>query len=140
MKTKLRQFRHFLKHDLFVADNIIIIITVTACLIFAWSTIMATSRNWTLAQELLEKRQEKALLELEVATLELENEYYASTEYQELAARSKQSKKLPGETVIYLPDNSDYAKNKHKNNSETVAEITAEPSNFKQWFQFLFGV
>lgn len=139
MKTKLRQFRHFLKHDLFIVDNITVIVTVIACLAFAWSTIMATSRNWELAQELLEKRQEEALLELEVATLELENEYYASEEYQELAARSKQHKKLPGETVIYLSDNSEYAKNKHKNKADDTS-IKSTPSNFNQWLQFLFGL
>ena len=51
----------------------------------------------------MNRRREKALLELEVETLELENEYYLSAEYQELAARKYQGKMLAGETMVYLP-------------------------------------
>lgn len=99
------------------------------------------SRNWALAQELTNKQREKALLELEVETLELENEFYASEEYQELAARKYQGKMLPGETMIYLPANSEYAKNKHADfESDEAALATDTRSNLEQWMQFLFGV
>ena len=63
------------------------------------------TRNWSLSQEVLEYQREKSLLELEVEMLELENEYYRSNEYQELAARKYQNKKLPGEVMVYLPAN-----------------------------------
>lgn len=88
----------------------------------------------------MNRQREKALLELEVETLELENEYYASAEYQELAARKYQNKMLPGETMIYLPDNSEHAMNKHKMQDNNEPTITAnEMSNLEQWLMFLFG-
>lgn len=140
LKTKLRKVQYWLKHDLFVFDKIIFIVAAACCLAWTWGSIDSMSRNWSLSQELMNRQREKALLELEVETLELENEYYASAEYQELAARKYQNKMLPGETMIYLPDNSEHAMNKHKmqdNNEPTIT--TDEMSNLEQWLMFLFG-
>lgn len=140
-QTKFRRFQYWLKHHLLVFDNVILFIALGLCLIWTWGTISSMSRNWALAQELTNKQREKALLELEVETLELENEFYASEEYQELAARKYQGKMLPGETMIYLPANSEYAKNKHADfESDEAALATDTRSNLEQWMQFLFGV
>ena len=141
LRTKIRKFQYWLKHDLFVFDNVVLMIAGICCLIWTWGSISSVTRNWSLAQELLARQREKALLELEVETLELENEYYLSAEYQELAARKYQGKMQPGETMIYLPENSDYARNKHSVESSLEAEATlSEKSNFEQWMQFLFGM
>ena len=94
------------------------------------------TRNWELEQRVGQRRYEKQLLELEVETLRLENEYYKSAEYQELAAREKQNKMLPGEHLVYLPPNSESAKNKYQN---LDTPDYPEPSNFEQWMSFLFG-
>jgi len=70
--------------------------------------------------------------------MELENAYYRSDEYAELSARAKLNKQLDGENLVYLPENSETAKNKYKtDDSETAA---SEPSNFSGWMSFLFGV
>lgn len=140
LKTKFRKAGYWLKHDLLVFDNIVIIVAAICCLIWTWGSISSMTRNWSLAQEVVSRQREKALLELEVETLELENEYYLSAEYQELAARKYQGKMLAGETMIYLPENSEAAKNKHKASETTDASPTvAEASNFEQWLTFLFG-
>ncbi len=140
MRTKLRKFRYWLKHDLFSLRLVVLVLAIAICLAFSWGAISAMSRNWALAQELINRQHELALLELEVDTLELENEYYLSDEYQELAARKYRNKKLPGETMIYLPANSETAKNKHKTANTNQAEFELENySNFQQWMQFLFG-
>ncbi|MBR3204336.1 hypothetical protein IKF81_01480 [Candidatus Saccharibacteria bacterium] len=96
------------------------------------------SRNWELSQKIATRKKELTLLQLEVETYELENEFYRSEEYQELSARSKQDKKAEGENLVYLPENSEVAKNKYK--ETTASEENAEPSNFSQWMSFLFGV
>lgn len=140
LKTKARKAKYWLKRDFFVFDNILIFVAIALCLFWTWGTIGSLSRNWTLAQELISRQRERALLELEVETLELENEYYHSTEYQELAARKYQGKKLPGETMIYLPANSDAAKNKHVADVIASSPKTKEMSNFEQWMAFLFGM
>lgn len=136
----MRKTVYWLKHDLFVFDNVILIVAFVFCLIWTYGSISSMSRNWTLAQELMNRRREKTLLELEVETLALENEYYLSEEYQELSARKYQGKKLPGETMVYLPENSASAKQQDSaNKTEPVTNIE-EMSNFQQWMAFLFGL
>lgn len=139
LKTKMRKTQYWLKHDLLVFDNVVLIIALVFCLIWTWGSISSMTRNWSLAQELMNRQREKALLELEVETLELENEYYLSEEYQELAARKYQGKMLPGETMVYLPEDS----NKTNRDTEIAVEevITTDTmSNLEQWLAFLFGI
>lgn len=141
LTTKFRKGIYWLKHDLLIFDNVIIIIAATFCLAWTWGSIAAMTRNWSLSQEVLEYQREKSLLELEVEMLELENEYYRSNEYQELAARKYQNKKLPGEVMVYLPANSDAARAKHQSSAtQEVISETEERTNFQQWIAFLFGV
>ncbi|MBQ3464397.1 hypothetical protein IJH27_01015 [Candidatus Saccharibacteria bacterium] len=138
LKTTLR--RHFfrLKHDYLSFDNIVFCIAILLCLAWTYSSIVAMSRNWELSQTIAARKRDLDLLKLEVETMELENAYYRSAEYEELSARSKQNKKLEGENLVYLPENSQEAKEKYK--TPSVAETTTEPSNFSQWMSFLFGV
>lgn len=142
LKTKVRKGQYKLKHEVFIFDNIILIVAIVLCLAWTYGSITAMTRNWTLAQELASRQREKALLELEVETLELENEYYLSEEYQEIAARKYHNKKLPGETMVYLPANSEAAKQKDNEASSPTINTTApeEKSNFAQWMAFLFGL
>lgn len=136
----MRKFQYRLKHEIFVFDNVILLIALVFCLIWTWGSISSMTRNWTLAQELMNRQREKALLELEVETLELENEYYLSEEYQELAARRYQGKKLPGENLVYLPPNSEVAKTKHSTTSDETSDANSDQlSNIEQWLLFLFG-
>ncbi|MBQ6510553.1 hypothetical protein IJI94_01130 [Candidatus Saccharibacteria bacterium] len=137
IKTSARRFLFKLKHEYLIADNIILFAAVALSALFTFYSVTAMSRNWELANRVTTADRNRTLLKLEVETMELENEYYKSKEYQELAARHFQNKKLEGENMVYLPSNSDYAKNKHNNNT-TVAQQT--PSNFAQWMRFLFGI
>lgn len=142
-KTKIRKAQYWIKNELFTYERVVLVVAATCCLAWTWGSIDAMTRNWSLAQELMSRQREKAILELEVETLELENEYYQSREYQELAARKYQSKMLAGETMVYLPDNSETAKNKHKTAPADSAEsniATTTMSNVEQWLAFLFGI
>lgn len=136
IKTRFKRLIYVLKHDYLTSSNIIFCIAVIFCAAWTYGSIMAMSRNWTLSEQIAQKERELAKLQLEVETLELENEYYSSDEYKELAARAKGNKKLPGETMILLPENSDYAKTKHASDNVIIA---SEPSNISQWLSFLFG-
>lgn len=141
IKSKVRKTHYWIKHDLLIFDNVILIIAFIFCLLWTWGSINSMSRNWGLAQELMNRQREKARLELEVETLELENEYYLSEEYQELTARKYQNKMLAGETMVYLPEHSAAAKSKHKSEPITTEEpIVDDTSNFQQWMMFLFGI
>ena len=141
LKTRIRKLQYWFTHDFMNLERVIIIIAIFCCLMWTWGSIDSMTRNWSLAQELMNRQREKALLELEVEALELENEYYQSYEYQELAARKYQGKMLPGETMIYLPDNSVAAREKHSAAEDTTETIVTDAlSNLEQWLIFLFGI
>ena len=136
-KTKLRRAYFRLKHDYLSFDNVVFFVAIAACFFWTYSSLSATSRNWELSQKLSARKRELALLQLEVEAMEVENIYYRSAEYQELSARAKQNKLLEGEHLVYLPENSEAARNKY--DKITSADPIAEPSNFSQWMSFLFG-
>ena len=77
------------------------------------------------------------LKKIEIETAELENEYYRTEEYQELAARRSAGKQLDGEKMVYLPANSEVAKNKHAK-EDPIKEEKKEYSNFEQWMMYLW--
>lgn len=95
------------------------------------------SRNWKLHEDLSSIQKERDLLSVEIETAELENAYYSSAEYQEIAARKYLDKKLPGENMVKLPANSEAAKTKHKKTT-SVKQSTEDLSNIEKWFRFIF--
>lgn len=137
-KTTIRRFIYNIKHRWLVFDNIVPIICIALCLLWTSGSITAMTRNWQLSETLAKKQQELAILTLEVETLELENNYFASAEYQELSARAKLNKKLPGEELIYLPENTEYSKTKHKTGASLVT--IPEKSNLSKWLSFLLDI
>ena len=139
VKNKLRQLKYKIKHDYLAIENIVLVVAVIMCLTWTFQSIEAMTRNWTLTERLSTERKNLELLEIEVETAELENEYLKSDEYQELSARRLLDKKLPGENMVALPENSDAAKNKHQKTE--VATAPNEPkdySNPEKWLRYLF--
>ena len=113
-----------------------LITAILLCFTWTYQSIQSMSRNWELTERLSKDRKELQLLELENEMAELENEYYRTEEYQELAARKLANKQLPGENMVYLEENSEEAKNKH-----SVAKVVEEKksySNPEKWVMFLF--
>lgn len=139
MLNKVRRLKYNIKHD-FPLDKFLLF---TALLFFAacvFGTVSSITRNWELEQRLSSQKKELEIIKLEVEASKLENEYLASEEYQELSARAKQNKIKDGETLVYLPKNSERAKTKHQ--ETTVSQKTDEEdtrTNFEKWMSFLFG-
>ena len=115
-----------------------LIFAIVLCLVWTYQTIVAMSRNWELSEKLTTERKNLELVSLEVEAAELANEYYKSNEYQELVARKNLDKKLNGENMVVMPENSEEAKNKHKGESSTVAIEEPEQLNIEKWLMFLF--
>ncbi|MBQ3436343.1 hypothetical protein IJG26_00050 [Candidatus Saccharibacteria bacterium] len=136
IKTIFRRLRYKLKHDFLTIENVVLIGAIVLCLVWTYQSVAAMSRNWELSEKLTAERKALELLNVEVETAELENEYYKSNEYQELMARRQLDKKLPGENMVVMPENSDTVKNKHK---EVVEEKEEQNySNFEKWMMYLF--
>ena len=136
VKDSLRRVKFKLKHDFFTIENVVLLVAIALCLVWTYQSIAAMSRNWELSETLTTERKELELLNVEVEAAELENEYYKTEEYQELLARKYLDKKMPGENMVVLPENSEAAKSKHK---VVKAEKTEkEYSNFEKWMMYLF--
>ena len=138
VKNSLRRVKFKLKHDFFTIENIVLVIAIGLCLVWTYQSIAAMSRNWELSERLTEERKNLELISLEVEAAELTNEYYKSNEYQELTARRDLDKKLNGENMVIMPENSETAKTKHKDEPKTIAVEKPEYSNFEKWMMYLF--
>ena len=95
-------------------------------------------RNYTLQKELDDKKRQLIVSQLAVDNSKLEQRYYNTDEYKELAVRERLGLGLSGESVLVLPANSDAAKNADKS-LQTTTTAAVEKSNFEQWTSFLFG-
>lgn len=136
IKTWFRRIKYGLRHDFFTVENVVLLIAIILCLVWTYQSIMAMSRNWELSEKLTTKRKELELLSVEVEAKELENEYYQSSEYQELMARKYLDKQGAGEKMVVMPENSEEAKNRHQEEIGVIEE--KEYSNFEKWMKYLF--
>lgn len=136
IKTQIRRLRYKLKHDFLTVENVVLALAIVLCLVWTYQSITAMSRNWELTEQIVTKKKELELLNVEVEAAELENEYYKTNEYQEIFARKFLEKKMPGENMVVLPENSEAAKNKHKEVEVRREEI--EYTNFEKWMMYLF--
>jgi len=115
----------------------VILVAGVIALSWAWGSVMAMQKNYELQQELDLKNRDKLVAEIQYETLQYEQKYIQSSEYQEIAARDKLGLVKPGEQVLLFPDDgtSESANSSESNSSSTKTE----DSNFSQWVNFLFG-
>lgn len=138
MKNDLRRMKFKVKRDFLTVENVVLVLAIVLCLVWTYQSIAAMSRNWMLSERLTAERKELELISLEVEAAELANEYYKTNEYQELMARRNLDKKLNGESMVVMPENSEAAKTKHKNDTKVAAMEEPEYSNFEKWMMYLF--
>ncbi len=127
-----------IKHDFLTLNNVIIALAAIVALGWVWGSLGVMQRNYTLQQTLDRKEQEEELAKLETQNLRLEQQYFKTKEYQELAVRARLGKGLPGEKVLIVPRQDETTTAKPSTNNRPVVR-TAPPSNFEQWIDFLFG-
>lgn len=136
VKDKWRRTKFKMKHDFFTVENVVLILAIVMCLVWAYQSIEAMTRNWELSERLATGKRELELVKMEVETAELENDYYKTNEYQEIVARKTLDKQMDGENMVVLPENSDEAKNKHKKEANNMTK--KEYTNFEKWMRYLF--
>jgi hypothetical protein len=135
LRNKLRQLIYRLKKNYLTLNNVILTVALVLCVSWVWASITTMSRNWELEKRLEARQLHLTRLRLEIANMELEQEYYKTEEYQELMARARQGKMLEGETMVIMPDNTKAAREKYIRTDTVVLE---EQSNFAAWMSFLF--
>jgi len=102
---------------------------------WAWGALSMMERNYALQKELDDKYRQLQLADLETSALEIEQKYFKTREYQELAARKNLGLVMPGESVLILPANTAKATSAQSSSESAVAK----PSNFSQWMKFFSG-
>lgn len=89
-------------HDIRFAGQLIFVIIV---LMISWSGVKAIQLNYNLQKQITTAKQENYIQKLQNSNLELQNNYYNSTQYLELQARQNFGLALPGEQEILVPQN-----------------------------------
>jgi len=131
LKTKTRRAKYYFSNDILTLSNIIMGSVIVVSIVWVWGSISAMEKNYAI-QKKLELKQRQALIEeINYQTLQYEQKYLKSSEYQELAVREKLGLALPGEHILVLPK---YPEEKKKQQTET-----SKQSNFTQWMNFIFG-
>jgi cell division protein FtsB len=138
-KINIRKFYYRLTHDYLTLNNLVVVIAFAIAASWVWGSIGVMQRNYRLQQDLDAKTQQLKLTELETLSAQLEQKYYQSDEYKELAVRTRLGLANPGERVIILPPNSQAAKAGDQAASASQQVAAVAPGNFQQWVNFLFG-
>ena len=130
IKTQIYRLKFKFNKQVLTGNNIFIATVMFFAVIWVWGNISVMEKNYSLQKKLELKKREQLIGEIEYETLKYEQKYLKSTEYQELAARSKLGLADKGEKVLILDKYPEEAKKENK---------VEKQSNFKQWVNFLFG-
>ena len=123
-------------------NNIVAFVALAIAASWAWGSVATMQRNFALQREVDSRRRELELTDLEVQTLQYQQNYYRSDEYKDLAAREDLGLASPGEKVLILPPNSFAVKRETEQaNRKAVAVVKpgSAPSNLIQWMNFFSG-
>ncbi len=85
LKTKTRRAKYYFSNDILTLSNIIMGSVIVVSIVWVWGSISAMEKNYAI-QKKLELKQRQALIEeINYQTLQYEQKYLKSSEYQELA-------------------------------------------------------
>ena len=130
IKTQIYRLKFKFNKQVLTGNNIFIATVVFFAVIWVWGNISVMEKNYSLQKKLELKKREQLIGEIEYETLKYEQKYLKSTEYQELADRSKLGLADKVENDLILDKYPEEAKKQKK---------VEKQSNFKQWVNFLFG-
>lgn len=134
-KINIRALLLIAKRKYFNSSTGTVLIALFIAASWAWGALSMMERNYALQKELDDKYRQLQLAELESASLEIEQKYYKTREYQDLAARKNLGLVMPGERVLILPATTAKASSAQTATTQTVVK----QSNFSQWMRFLSG-
>ena len=140
-KINIRKFIYHVRHKYLTVNNLVIITAFLIALGWMWGSLQVMQRNYGLQKEVDYKQRQLQLAQLQKDSLELQQRYYQTNEYKELAARESLGLVMPGEKVLILPENSEAAKKSDTKTSPSSSQAVPQDktSNMEQWLNFLFG-
>lgn len=126
-----------LTKSFYTLENVVLTVAVLIALGWVWGTMDTLQNNFRLEGQVNTLRDEVERDRLITQNLALENQYYASPEYQELEARERLGKAAPGEHMLLLPANT--VSDPQSNTTIQAASFRPTGSNFQAWLNFFFG-
>ena len=139
IKINIRKLFYTIRHDYLTFNNLVILAALLIAAGWAWGPLQVMQRNYALQREVDYKKRQLQLAELQKENLRLQNKFYQTDEYKELALRDSLGLVMPGEKLLILPENSAEAKAADKEATQTTDTTVQETSNLEQWLNFLFG-
>jgi hypothetical protein len=139
-KINIRRLFYKLKHDYFTLNNAVILVAFAIAANWIWGSLGVMQRNFTLQKALDDKSRQLIVAQLDTENAKLEQRYYKTNEYKELAVRQHLGLVTPGESVLILPQNTQAVINADKAEVVKPSDKVVQTSNFRQWMNFLFGV
>ena len=136
-----KRLRH-LWHTYGSLNNIVMVVALLIAASWAWGSISIMQTNFDAQKVVDDQKRQLELTQLQVDTLQYQQNYYNSDEYKDLAAREDLGLASPGEKELILPPNS--AKAKQEDNVDAQQQLTqptvgSAQNNFDQWMGFLLG-
>ncbi len=138
-KINIRRTYYMIKKDFFTLNNAVILVAFVIASSWIWGSLQMMQRNFTLQKELDDKSRQLIVAQLDTDNAKLEQRYYQTDEYKELAVRQRLGLVTPGEHLLILPPNSPAVINSDKAVATKPSITVAQISNFGQWMNFLFG-
>lgn len=139
-KQKIRQLSYKLRNEIFDRQNLAVMVALAISISWIFSAVGAMRQNYELRRKIEDKTKQLTILEIESLNLEFEQKYFASQEYQDLAARKNLNLASPGEKVLILPPYTSWVEERDAEDAKIKYSKPFEQSNFRKWMHFFFGV
>lgn len=123
--------------------NVALYIFALIVLAITWSTIKTIQHNYDLQKQISVLKQQNNVFSLQNNNQRLQNRYYETAAYQELAARQNLGLAAPGEDILLVPKK---VALKYADASDTVPDQGGTidkrsrfTKNFEAWRDFILG-
>jgi len=120
-----------------------LLLFLVVVLLISWSGIKVIDTNYRLQKQISQLEQETQVQQLGNTNIKLQNDYYQTDQYLEIAARQNFGLAKAGETVLNVPENVALAHTVDVPNidqveaKKTQAKQPAYQRNFQAWMNFL---
>jgi cell division protein FtsB len=139
IKTKLQTLATDNAHKLTDIRFVGQIVFVVIVLLISWSGVKSIQTNYGLQKQITGLKQQNELQRLKNENLNLQNDYYNTDQYLEVAARQNFGLAAPGETVLIVPKSVALANTVDTTPNQDETAQAKQPSyqrNFQSWVDF----
>ncbi|MEJ0072908.1 MAG: septum formation initiator family protein [Candidatus Saccharibacteria bacterium] len=120
--------------------NVGLLVFTVIVLLISWSGVKSIQTNYGLQKQISQLTQENQVSSLQNQNLKLQNQYYGTAQYLEIAARQNLGLAMPGETELLVPQSVALAHTvKQPSTASTPSEVPKQAAwqrNVQAWINF----